>query len=310
MLADNKYSLAKPFLKWAGGKTQLLKEIANTMPAEIAKWDEFTYIEPFAGSGAVLFWMLKNYPNLKRAVINDINPDLMTAYTVIKEQPQDLIKNLKKLQKKYYTLEDEIKRKEFFLAQREKFNLNKHNAIENTTLLIFLNRTCFNGLYRVNSKGHFNVPFGSYTKPTICDEATILADSEALQKVELLQGDFADTLSHAKGKTFFYFDPPYKPLSNTSSFNAYAKDVFNDSEQERLKAFCATLNKKGYSFMLSNSDVRSNDPDNDYFDALYGDFYISRVLARRNINANAEKRGQLKELLITNYKNEQALQTA
>jgi DNA adenine methylase len=244
--------------------------------------------------------MLRNFPNLKQAVINDINPDLVTAYAVIKKQPKKLIKSLTELQAHYFTIVNEEKRKEFFLLQREKFNANNHNKIENTSLFIFLNRTCFNGLYRVNSKGHFNVPFGKYANPKICDEKTIMADSQALQKVELLNEDFEATLDYAKGNTFFYFDPPYKPLSNTSSFNSYSKDNFDDTEQERLKHFCQLLKIKGCSFILSNSDVRSNDPDNHYFDKLYSEFKINRVLARRSINANPQKRGILNELLITN----------
>lgn len=297
----NPYSDARPFLKWVGGKTQLLKDIEKALPKDIYKWNDFTYIEPFVGGGAVLFWMLRNFPNLKRAVVNDINTDLITAYTVIKTRPKDLIKLLYILQKKYHAITSEDERRELFMKQRARFNIKGHDEVENTALLIFLNRTCFNGLYRVNSKGHFNVPFGKYGNPTICDEPTILANSHALQNVELLNGDFETTLAYAQGKTFFYFDPPYKPLNVTSSFNAYAKDIFNDAEQERLKRFCDLIASKGYSFLLSNSDVRSNDPDNHYFDNLFSNHYIDRVNARRIINSNAEKRGSLTELLITNY---------
>lgn len=302
LVANQLIENCKPFLKWAGGKTQLLRDIERSLPEDIYHWKEFTYIEPFAGSGAVLFWMLRKFPNLKRAVINDINEELMTAYAVVKKEPLKLIKELNSLQKKYYAIESEENRSEFFYLQRDRFNSQKTDNVKSTTLLIFLNRTCFNGLYRVNSKGEFNVPFGRYTKPTICDEQTILADSVALQNVELLTGDFEQTLPYAKGEeTLFYFDPPYKPLSETSHFTAYAKGVFNDAEQERLKKFCDLVNMKGYSFILSNSDVNITKPGNKYFDHLYSDFNIERVYAKRSINANAEKRGTLKELLITNY---------
>ncbi|MBL7918276.1 MAG: Dam family site-specific DNA-(adenine-N6)-methyltransferase, partial [Bacteroidia bacterium] len=186
-------------------------------------------------------------------------------------------------------------------------------SADNTTqaaLFIFLNRTCFNGLYRVNSKNLFNVPMGSYKAPTICDEQNILAVSNALQKVEILNGDFTQTLNYATNNTFFYFDPPYKPLSQTSSFNSYSKDEFNDGEQIRLRDFCNKLDGLKHKWMLSNSDVKGKDVNDDFFDDIYSSFNISRVKARRNINANAEKRGELNELLITNYSYEQALQTA
>ncbi len=297
----NPYSEARPFLKWAGGKTQLLKDIEKALPKDIRNWQDFTYIEPFVGSGAVLFWMLRNFPNMKKAVINDVNTDLITAYKVIKSSPSELIRVLAKLQKHYHNIAAEDDRREFFISQRAQFNTKGHNDVENTALFIFLNRTCFNGLYRVNSKGHFNVPFGKYGNPTICDEATILSDSHALQNVVLVNGDFEDTLQYAIEKSLFYFDPPYKPLSGTSSFNSYAKDAFNDAAQERLKKFCDRIASEGHLFLLSNSDVRSNDPNNHYFDNLFSNHYIDRVNASRRINADPEKRGLLTELLITNY---------
>ncbi len=167
-------------------------------------------------------------------------------------------------------------------------------------MFIFLNRTCFNGLYRVNRKNEFNVPMGSYRNPTICDKENIIAVNNALQKVEILSGDFEQTFDFAKENSLFYFDPPYKPLSETSSFNSYAKDDFNDSEQIRLRDFCEKLDKENYSWVLSNSDVKGKDHTDNFFDDLYADFKIERVDAKRSINANPEKRGMLKELLITN----------
>jgi len=168
-------------------------------------------------------------------------------------------------------------------------------------LFIFLNRTCFNGLYRVNRKNEYNVPMGSYKRPTICDKENILAVSQTLQKVEILCGDYEETLNHADNNTLFYFDPPYKPLSETSSFNSYAKDEFNDAEQIRLRDFCHKLDALNHTWILSNSDVKGKDENDNFFDDLYSNFNIQRVDAIRSINANPEKRGVLKELLITNH---------
>ena len=290
---------AKPFLKWAGGKTQLIESIRNALPDNFADINNVTYIEPFVGGGAILFWILQQYPNITNAIINDINPDLTTAYKIIKERPFELVKKLQIIQNEYLPLNEE-KRKEYYLIKRERFNTKSLDSVENTALFIFLNRTCFNGLYRVNSKGLFNVPFGRYVNPTICDEQTIFADSELLQRVEILTGDFEDTLKYATDNSFFYFDPPYKPLSETSSFNSYAKEDFNDNEQIRLGNFCKEIDLLGHNFILSNSDVKGRNPNDDFFDDLYEQFDIKRIFATRMVNANAEKRGKLTELLITN----------
>lgn len=290
---------AKPFIKWVGGKTQLIAEVERLLPKDFSERKELTYIEPFVGGGAVLFWILQNYPNITKAVINDINSDLTTAYKTIKHNPHDLIESLQKIQNEYLPLNEE-NRKEYYLEKRSRFNTKKLDDIENTALFIFLNRTCFNGLYRVNSKGLFNVPFGRYSNPKICDEQTILADSELLQKVEILTGDFSKTINYTGENNFFYFDPPYKPLSETSSFNSYSKEDFNDKEQIRLGEFCKQIDKLGHSFILSNSDVKGKNPNDNFFDDLYKQFEIQRVFATRMVNANAEKRGKLTELLITN----------
>jgi DNA adenine methylase len=294
---------AKPFIKWVGGKTQLIDSIEKALPDSFAQRSNVTYIEPFVGGGAVLFWILQKYRNITKAVINDINPDLTTAYKTIKESPVELVKTLKMIQDEYLPL-NEDKRKQYFLDIRDKFNTKVIDSIENTALFIFLNRTCFNGLYRVNAKGLFNVPFGRYANPKICDEQTIFADSELLQKVEILTGDFKETLRYANKNSLFYFDPPYKPLSGTSSFNSYAKEVFNDKEQIRLGNFCKKIDMLGYNFILSNSDVKGKNPNDSFFDDLYNQFHIKRVYATRMVNANAEKRGKLTELLITNQLSE------
>ena len=299
------FKIAKPFLKWAGGKTQLINDIERTLPAKITK-DKFTYIEPFVGSGAVLFWMLNNFPKLEKAVINDINEDLINTYKTIASNPKELISILEILQNEFHNLEgNEENKKLYYYQKRELYNLRKEEKSGQAALFIFLNRTCFNGLYRVNSKNMYNVPMGGYKKPTICDKENILAVSNVLQKVEILKGDFEQTLNYADKNSLFYFDPPYKPLSETSSFNSYAKDEFNDNEQIRLKEFCSKLDALGHTWILSNSDVKGKNENDNFFDDLYSDFNIQRVDARRNINANPEKRGKLTELLITNQTNSQ-----
>lgn len=294
---------AKPFIKWVGGKSRLIEQLEALLPADFAERENVTYIEPFVGGGAMLFYMLQAYPNIKSAVINDINPDLTLCYQVVRDNPTELIKSLIEIQGVYYALQTEEKRKDFFLQQRDRFNTKSLDSIENTTLFFFLNRTCFNGLYRVNKAGKFNVPFGKYSTPTICDTSTIYADSKLLQKVEIMTGDFEQTFQKVHENTFFYFDPPYRPISNTSSFNDYAKEDFNDNAQIRLKLFCDKLNEYGIDFMLSNSDCLGKDGKDRFFDDLFIDYRIERVWASRNINAIASKRGKLTEIVVNNYHN-------
>ena len=296
---------AKPFLKWAGGKTQLISEIEKSLPKELIK-SKFTYIEPFVGSGAILFWILNNYPSLEKAVINDINEDLINVYKTISSNPRELISILEILQNEFHALEgNEDNKKLYYYQKRDTYNTRKAEKCEQAALFIFLNRTCFNGLYRVNRRNLYNVPMGGYKKPTICDKENILAVSSALQKVEILCGDYEETLYHTNKNTLFYFDPPYKPLNETSNFNSYAKDEFNDADQVRLKDFCAKLDVLNHHWILSNSDVKGENGNDEFFDDLYNDFLIKRVDAKRNINSNADKRGTLKELLITNITSNQ-----
>jgi DNA adenine methylase len=295
---------AKPFLKWAGGKGQLISQLEQHLPDDL-KEKEFTYFEPFVGGGAMLFYMLQRFPNIKRAVINDINSYLITAYRVIRDSSIELIERLAELEKCYYDLNEDEAKKSFFLEARTIFNENNLDEIDRTKYLIFLNRTCFNGLYRVNAKGKFNVPFGRYLHPTICNKDVLKADSQLLNQVEvvILNGDYEQTSKYlSDGLNFFYFDPPYRPLDSTSSFNSYAKEEFNDVEQIRLRDFCAKLNQKPkIKWMLSNSDCSARNPEDTFFEELYCDFNINRVQASRAINANPKKRGKLTELLIKNY---------
>lgn len=294
---------AKPFLKWAGGKTQLLPTIDYFLPASFRGEKDITYIEPFVGGGAMLFFMLQKYPNIKRAIINDINPHLINTYTIIRDNPYSLIDVLTGLQEKFRSADDFGAQKEIFLNVRSRFNQEILTDIEEAAYMIFLNRTCFNGLYRENSKGGFNVPFGRYSNPTICDESLLIADSTLLQKVEILNGDFACTGRYVDGYTFFYFDPPYRPLDTTSSFNSYVKGGFDDNDQIRLKEFYSSLSLEGCREILSNSDCNGRNAEDVFFDELYQDFFIERVYAKRSINAIASKRGTLTELLIRNYEN-------
>lgn len=294
---------AKPFLKWAGGKGQLLNQLDSFLPQQLDD-RPFTYIEPFVGGGAMLFYMLQMFPEIKKVVINDINPYLVTAYRTIKDNAKELIERLAELEHQYFEQECEEAKKEFFLNARKVFNEDTLDEIDRTKYLIFLNRTCFNGLYRVNAKGKFNVPFGRYLNPTICNKEIILADSEVLNKVDMtiLNGDFEQTFEYiGAGLNFFYFDPPYRPLSDTSSFNDYAKEAFNDDAQIRLKKYCDRINEAGFHFMLSNSDCKGKNEKDNFFDVLYGAYHIERVWASRNINSNPSKRGKLTEILVHNY---------
>ena len=295
---------AKPFLKWAGGKGQLISQLEHHLPLDL-KEQEFTYIEPFVGGGALLFYMLQHFPNIKRAVINDVNTYLITAYQVIKNSPDDLIERLADLEEQYFSLVEEVEKKKFYLQVRDIFNNEKLDGIDRSKYLIFLNRTCFNGLYRVNAKGQFNVPFGRHLHPTICNAEVIKADSQVLNRVEMviLNGDFGMTQNYmGNGYNFFYFDPPYRPLNATSSFNSYSKEDFNDDEQIRLRDYCAFLNENpNVKWMLSNADCSAKNPDDTFFEKIYADFSINRVYASRAINANPNKRGKLTELLIKNY---------
>lgn len=308
-LIENKNNLevsnkdkVKPFLKWAGGKSQLLAEIEKFYPFENKKFNK--YAEPFIGGGAVFFDILNRY-DLESIYISDTNADLINAYIVIKNNIFELIRILKKMEDEFLSL-DELKKKEYYLSKRERFNELK---IENNSCddvlkaahLIFLNKTCFNGLYRVNSKGLFNVPMGSYKNPLICDEKNIVTISEKLKNVEIVCADFKNSESFIDENTFVYFDPPYRPITNTASFTAYTSNSFNDDKQIELANFAKKINERGAKIVISNSDPKNTDKDDNFFDELYSDFIIKRVEANRMINSNGNGRGKIRELLITNF---------
>ncbi len=305
----SKYSAAKPFIKWVGGKGQLLQQLESQLPRELYE-ENFTYIEPFVGGGAMLFFMLQNFVNIKRVVINDINHNLTESYRTIKEEPEGLVYRLKHIEQQYLPIGDYEDQRTFYLEMRRRFNEDILNSLDKTALLIFLNRTCFNGLYRENAKGFFNVPFGRYANPSICNEEVIYADSELLNRfdVQILNGDFKETAKAIDNAelNFFYFDPPYRPLSATSSFNSYVKEDFNDNSQRDLAAFCRMLDRNdNVRWMLSNSDCSAKNPADTFFEDIYEGFNIQRVYASRMVNANASKRGKLTELLIMNYESKQ-----
>lgn len=288
-----------PFVKWVGGKTQLLDEVRKSLPPDLSSRRDLTYIEPFVGGGAVLFWILQNYPNIEHAVINDINEELITTYRVIQKDVEGLISVLSAFQDEYIPLPPE-ERKSLFIEKRKLFNSKRNSPTETAALFIFLNRTCFNGLYRVNSKGEFNVPHGRYARPRICDEVNLRGCSTILQRVEILCGDFTETGKYAGKGSLYYFDPPYKPITKTQSFTSYASDGFNDSDQIRLRNFCERISASGALFIASNSDPKNFDPDENFFDDIYKHFFIKRVSASRMINSDPSNRGSISEIMISN----------
>lgn len=292
----------RPFIKWAGGKGQLLSDIRNTYPDELGKKIR-KYAEPFVGGGAVLFDILSTF-DLDSVYISDINPELINAYKAIQNDVDSLIETLTVLQRSYLPL-DEDKRKTFYYKQRERFNDLKINSdkkknIELAALFIFLNKTCFNGLYRVNSSNLFNVPMGRYKKPVICDTENLKNISSALSKVTIICGDYKASESFIDKDTFVYFDPPYRPLTETSAFTSYTDEGFDDNSQIELAEYVQRLDEMGASIVVSNSDPRNINPEDNFFDNLYARQKINRVEASRMINSNGNSRGKISELLICN----------
>ncbi|MEX6520198.1 DNA adenine methylase [Fusobacterium animalis] len=293
----------KPFIKWVGGKGQLLSEINKLYPVELGK-NINKYAEIFVGGGAVLFDILSKY-KLDEVYISDKNLELINTYKSIRDNVDILIKSLKEMEEQYIPLDTE-NRKDYYYKKREEYNSLKINSevnnIEKAVLFIFLNKTCFNGLYRVNKKGEFNVPMGAYKKPKICDEENLKNVSLTLRNVKIVYADYRKSEKFIDDKTFVYIDPPYRPLNITSSFTSYTENDFNDKEQIELAEYINVLNKKGAKIVISNSDPKNNDIDDNFFDKLYKNYNINRVKATRMLNSNASLRGAINELLITNYK--------
>lgn len=293
--------IAKPFLKWAGGKGQLLNTFDNMFPDQLTNGKIVTYMEPFVGGGALLFHVLQNY-NIKEAYINDINKELINCYRCIQANVDEVIMQLEKLENEYLNCSD---KNQYFYKVRDRYNeihLNGNYDFEKCADFIFLNKTCFNGLYRVNKAGKFNVPHGKYKNPMICDKENLYLCANLLQKVKISFGSYEQILEKADNKTFIYFDPPYRPLIENNSFVNYDKTGFDDNDQIKLADNYKMLNKKGCLLMLSNSDPKNTNENDDFFDDLYKDFEIERVNAKRMINCQASKRGDITEIVVMNYK--------
>lgn len=293
-----KYTTVKPFIKWAGGKSQLLNEIRAKYPETIDK-----YCEPFVGGGAVLFDVLANcHP--REVLINDINAELVNTYMQIKNNVDELVNLLSDMQESFWAKSDGD-RKVMYLAKRKRFNDLKINGdehinLEKAALFIFLNKTCFNGLYRVNSKGFFNVPMGAYKNPLICDAENLRLISKLLQNVQIKCGDYSECAEFIDKNTFVYIDPPYRPLTATASFTSYSENEFGDKQQIELGKFIDEISAKGAKVVASNSDPKNSDESDSFFDDLYSSYTIIRVSAKRMINSKASGRGSINELLICN----------
>ena len=305
---ENNNLFAKPFLKWAGGKSQLLEKFLDFYPDELKTGTLTNYYEPFIGGGAVFFDVAQRY-NLKSALLCDINQELILSYRVIQQDVFKLTDTLNSFKVKYNKL-DETAQLKFYYEVRDEFNRNRlktdyFNYSESWILraaqIIFMNKTCFNGLFRFNQKGEFNVPAGRYENPKIVDEQNLLNVSKLLSIAEIRNAGFETVESEIKENSFVYFDPPYRPISKTSGFTAYSKHKFEDDEQRQLAALFHRFNEKGVKQMLSNSDPKNNDINDNFFDELYSDFNICRIPARRMINSDATKRNAINEIVVTNY---------
>ena len=289
---------AKPFVKWAGGKSQLLAEIRAKYPQRVER-----YCEPFVGGGAVLFDVLQTF-HPEQVLINDINAELMSTYAQVRDNVENLIAMLSGLQTRYRS-QGADENKAFFYEKRGRYNQIKLNgseseSLEKAALFIFLNKTCFNGLYRVNSKGLFNVPFNNARNPLLCDAENLRECARLLQNIEMTAGDYAQCEPFIDDKTFVYIDPPYRPLTQTASFTSYSEGGFSDKEQIALGDFITRISGRGAKVLASNSDPKNTDVSDTFFDDLYAAFRIERVSAARMINADAKKRGAVSELLISN----------
>jgi DNA adenine methylase len=299
---------ARPFLKWAGGKGQLLEQLQSHFPPGLKSGALSRYVEPFVGSGALFFRVFQSYP-VQECLIADVNPELILVYQTVKHDVEGLIDKLAAIETHYQALEA-AQRHEYYYQIRALFNDQRNNIqykdyhpgwAQRAAYMIFLNRTGYNGLFRVNSKGEFNVPVGRYANPRILDAQNLRAVSSLLSKASIQYCDFEAVADFVDHMTLAYFDPPYRPLSSTAHFTSYSKTAFDDHQQLRLAAFYRRLDAKGGKLMLSNSDPHNTDPKDDFFEQAYAGFRIERLTAKRNINRDPKKRGPVSELLIMNY---------
>lgn len=311
---------ARPILKWAGGKGQLLERLSAYFPKALSDGTVKDYYEPFLGGGAMFFHVMQRYP-LKSAWLMDANEELIVLYKAVQRDVEPMIATLTQMERDYLKLA-EPKRKERYLKVRASLNaartgmdFRKYSPawVERASQIIFLNKTCYNGLFRVNRDGGFNVPFGRYARPTIADAANLREASTLLSKARIRHGDFGELArldaSRAAGPlikpgSFIYYDPPYRPLSRTASFTSYSRLAFGDDEQKRLAGMFKSLDRRGVFQMLSNSDPKNEDPKDDFFEDAYAAYRgtFHRVPASRSINSNPARRGRINEIVITNYK--------
>ena len=296
--------MAKPFLKWAGGKGQLLATLEEHLP-ELS--NSSSYFEPFLGGGALFFHLKNKYPELK-CYLSDFNPELILCYLVIRDNLDELVNNLRQISDAFPSTQTE--REDYFYKIRSEWNSHickvasrypKSLRTRRVAMTIFMNKTCFNGLFRVNSKGEFNTPCGRYKNPKILDEDNLLLVSKCLQGVTIKQHQFNKILSTLKAGDFVYFDPPYRPLPGSPSFTSYTKSGFSDSEQKKLARFCDKISNQGVNFMLSNSDPTAVDSNDLFFDEIFQKHNIRRVLASRAINSDGKGRKKINEILVKSY---------
>lgn len=293
----------KPILKWAGGKTQLLDEISHVYPDGFGDTIR-RYAEPFVGGGAVLFDILSKF-DLDEVYISDVNAELINMYLVVRDHAEELIDILTVYQTEYHALDNEG-RKIYYYRKRDEFNDlilqdKSRTGIISAALFIFLNRTCFNGLYRANRNGLFNVPKGDQANPLICNAENIRGVSAALTNIQIVCGDYSVSRDFIDEHTLVYLDPPYRPLKGRDSFISYTETEFDDSCQRALAGFIEEMDARGAYIILSNSDPKNVDPEDDFFENLYADYNVQRINAKRKINRNADHRGYITELLIKNY---------
>ncbi|MEE2875706.1 MAG: DNA adenine methylase [Chloroflexota bacterium] len=279
----------RPFLKWAGGKRQLLPELLMRAPMEIA-----TFYEPMCGGAALTFALLDRESSPERVVLNDSNKTLMDAFFVVRDHLDELLEKLAVVELAYLSRE-EIDRSNFYYEQRA---TEYEAVIDQVVRFLFLNKTCFNGLYRVNQKGEFNVPHGRYKNPKILNEGVLRTASNLLNRTEIFSGDYVECFANLSKNDFVYFDPPFEPISVTSSFTSYSPAGFGRTEQIRLRSVCDWLSDHEVKFLLSNS---AHDYIRGLFDGALRDYAISEVEARRSINSDKAGRAKIKEILVSNY---------
>ena len=285
-----------PFVKWAGGKSALMPVILQNLPQGIFDWTIDKYAEPFVGGGAVVLKLASKF-SFREILISDVNPHLILTYNVIKNNVGELVKKLEVMRELYLSLKED-KRREFYYKIRKEFNSGNLDDVKHAAYFIFLNKTCFNGLYRENKKGEFNVPFGKYKEPSIFNRLNLESISSLLNSTRftIKCGDFEETAPFIDERTFVYMDPPYRPVSKTASFTSYSREAFGDEEQQRLARFFRRLDKKGAKIMLSNSFSEDG-----FFERLYEGFRIKVVETRRSVSAKSSGRGKIKEILVMNY---------